>query len=135
MHVAGVMDALAERLASIGDLRGRTFAYPPSALVPPAAVVGWPDEIDYDLAMVRGGWSATFPVLVVVGKSDVRSARNAIAAHLDGAGPKSVRAALDGGAHTAYDAALVTKAHVEPVSIAGIEYLAAILDVAVTGRT
>lgn len=129
------MDALAERLASIDDLRGRTFAYPPSALVPPAAVVGWPDEINYDLAMARGGWLATFPMLVVVAKSDMRSARDTIATYLDGVGPSSVRAALDGGVHVAYDSALVMKAHVEPVSIAGIEYLAAILDVAVTGRT
>ena len=74
----------------------------------------------------------TLPVLVVVGKGDVRSARDTIAAYLDSSGPSSVVAALEGGLYSACDSVRVLKAHVDPVSIAGIEYLAALLDVEVT---
>lgn len=126
-----VMDELARVLGSLDGLRGRAYGWPAPSVVPPAAFVGWPDEIDYDLAMACGGWSAKFPVLIVVGRSDLRSARDAIDAYLGGSGPASVRAALDSGVHSAFDAARVTNAHVEPVSIAGIEYLAALLDVEV----
>lgn len=134
MNPAAVMDDLAGALESLKGLAGRTFAYPPNAVVPPAACVGWPDEIDYDAAMVRGGWSMTLPVLIVAGKSDIKSARDTIGAYLSTSGPSSVRAALDIPRATYDSARVVGKPHVEPVSIAGIDYLAAILDVAVTGR-
>lgn len=130
--MSAIMEEMGVALDSVEGLRG--FSYPANAVVPPAAMVGWPYDIDYALTMTPGAWSAVFPVLVVVGKSDVRSARDAMSAHLAGSGPSSVMAALNGGLHTAYDAARMTKAHVEPVSIAGIEYLGAIIDVAVTGQ-
>lgn len=132
VDVAGVMDALASALDGLDGLTGRTYAYPAPGVVPPAAFVGWPDEIDYDAAMGRGAWSLTVPVLVAVGKSDLRSARDAITAYLAGSGPSSIREALDGPT-VAYDSARVTRGHIEPISIAGIEYLAAILDVEITG--
>ena len=133
MNPATVMEELALVLDSVEGLKGRTFGYPPNALVPPAAVVGWPDEGNNDVTAARGAWSVKFPLLIVVGKSDIRSARDTIGAYLDTAGPASVPAALDAGLSFAYDSALVTKWHVEPVSIAGIEYLAALLDVEITG--
>ena len=131
MNVARVMDALAAVLKTVGL---RVFAYPAPNVVPPAGFIGWPDEIDYDVTAGRGGWSAIFPVLIVVGKGDVRSARDAISAYVSSTGPSSVRAALGAGTGVAYDSARVTRAHVEPVSIAAIEYLAALLDVEVTGQ-
>ena len=130
MDVSRVMDAIAQNLDSIESLR--VFAYPAPGVTPPAAMVGWPSAIDYDQALARGAWQATFPVLIAVGKGDVRSARDTIGAYLDGKGPDSVRAALDGPT-AAYDAARVTSARVEPITIAGIEYLAAVLDVEIVG--
>lgn len=132
MNMAAVMTELGQALNGIGGLR--VFDYPAPGVVPPAGFVGWPDQINYDSTMLRGGWSATFPLLIVVGKTDMRSARDAIAAYMDSSGPSSVRAALDTGVRSAYDAALVTGARIDPVSIAGTEYLAALFDVAVTGR-
>ena len=131
MDVAACLDELAGVLEGIDGLR--VFAYPAPGVVPPAGFVGWPDDIDYDNTMARGAWSATFPVLVVVGKADVRSARDAIAAYLSSTGASSVRDAFGSGRGTAYDSARVTNARVAPVSIAGIEYLGALMDVAVMG--
>jgi hypothetical protein len=76
----------------------------------------------------------TVPVWVVVGKADARSARDTLAAYLDGAGARSVKAALDGGTYTTCDTVRVAKATVEAVSIGGTDYLAAILEVEITGQ-
>jgi hypothetical protein len=132
MDVAAVMDQVGGALDGVGDLR--VFAYPAPNVVPPAAFVGWPDEIDYSATMGRGAVTLTLPVLIVVGKADVRSARDAIAVYLDSTGPSSAVAAIEGGIYSACDSVRVTGARVEPVSVAGIEYLAALLDVAVTGQ-
>lgn len=132
MNVAAVMEEMGASLDAVEGLRG--FSYPANAVVPPAALVGWPYDIDPELTMVRGAWSAVFPVLVVVGKADVKAARDVMSAHLGDVGPASVMAALNSGLHVAYDAARMTSARVQPVSIAGIEYLGAIIDVAVTGQ-
>jgi hypothetical protein len=69
----------------------------------------------------------------VTGDVDARSARDILAAYLDGSGSSSVKAAIDGGTYAACDSARVTEARIEPVSIAGIPYLAAVVDVAVYG--
>lgn len=135
MDVSAVMEGLAEvAFGGIETLQGRTYSYPAPGIVPPAAFVGWPDQINYDLGMARGGWTLNIPLLVAVGRADLRSARDAVGAYLAGSGPSSVRAALSGGPYGAFDTALVTAARIEPVSVAGTEYLAAIFDVAVTGR-
>jgi len=132
MNVSQVMDQVGRSLEGVGDLR--VFAYPAPNVVPPAAFVGWPDEIDYAATFAPGAVTLTLPVLIVVGKADVRSARDAIAAYLDSTGPSSAVKAIEGGRYTACDAVRVTGARVEPVSVAGIEYLAALLDVAIVGQ-
>lgn len=132
MRVGRVMDELGAALERIDGLR--VYPYGAKRITPPAAVVGWPDPISYDGALARGMDSMTFPVLVATGDLDARASRDTLAAYLDGDGPSSVKAAIDGGSYTACDSARVTEARVEPVTIAGIPYLAAVVDVAVSGN-
>jgi hypothetical protein len=112
------------------------FSYAAESVTPPAAIVGWPDQITYDATMARGMDQMTFPVWVVVGRVDARSARDTLAAYMDGAGPSSVKTKLDRGIYSACDSVRVTGVPngVESVSIAAIDYLAAVFDVEVTGR-
>lgn len=131
MLLSDVMDQLGAALGSIDELR--VFPYWVEQVTPPAAIVGWPDPITYDASFRRGADSFTLPVWIVVGRVDARSARDTLAAYLDGAGASSVKAALDGGTYTACDSVRVATARVEPVTIAGIDYLAAVLDVEVFG--
>lgn len=128
------MDELGTALSSVDGLR--VFPYSADRVTPPAAIVGWPDVIDYDTTFGRGSDSMVLPVWVVVGKVDARSSRNTLAAYLDGSGSSSVKAAVDGGTYTACDSATVTGVPngVESVSIAGTEYLAAIFNVSITGK-
>jgi hypothetical protein len=132
MKISQVRAELADRLARIDGLR--VFRYVPKTISPPAAVVGWPEPVDYDGTLGRGMDSLTVPVLVAVSDLHAESASDAVDAYLDGHGPRSVKAVLDGGDYGACDAVIVSEARVEPISVAGIPYLAAIFDVAVTGQ-
>lgn len=80
------MDELGDVLATIEGLR----VYPFSAdrIVPPAAVVAWPDEYNFDAAMTRGADRLTVPVTILAGKIDARSARNTLAAYVNGSAPE-----------------------------------------------
>lgn len=131
MNIANVMDEMGAALDTIAGLN--IFPYSANRITPPAAIVGWPDPLQYDIAMRRGGDRLTMPVWVVVGKVEARSARNRLAVYLDGANAGSVKAALDGATYTACDSVRVTEATVDGVTIAGVEYLGAIFQTDVLG--
>lgn len=132
MNLGAVMDELGDALAGIDGLR--VFPYWAELVTPPAAIVGWPDPITFDGTMARGMDQMVFPVWVIVGNVDARSSRDTLASFLNGSGPSSVKARLDGGLYAACDSVRVAQARIESISIASIEYLAAHLDVEVTGR-
>lgn len=133
MLLSAVMDDLGDALATIPGLR--VSPYWADRVTPPAAVIGWPDPLTYDATHRRGGDRAELPLIVLVGKVDARTARDALAAHLDGSGPASVKAVVEAHEPTAYDSARVTRAEVGVISVAGVEYLAATfyLDIIGTG--
>jgi len=132
VNIADLMDELGEKL---GDIEGlRVFPYSADSFTPPAACVGWPDPLTYDGAMARGMDSLTLPVWVVVGKFDARTARDALAAYLDGSGDRSVKAALESGPYLACDSVRVATATVDVVVSGAVEYLGAVLQVEITGQ-
>lgn len=131
MNIATVMDQLGTALSGITGLR--VFPYSADRVTPPAAIVGWPEPVTYDGAFRRGMDSLTLPVYVLVGRVDARSARDVLAAYLDGTGPSSVKAALDGGSYTACHTVRVATANVEALTSGGVEYLGAVFDVEITG--
>lgn len=119
------MGGLATRLETISGLR--VFAHPPDNLTPPAAVVAFPDGIEYDTTMARGADRLSVPVHVLVGRVSDRSAANELGLYLSAPGAKSVKAAIEadktlgGAAQTT----CVTDANVEIFTVAGVDYLAA----------
>jgi len=132
MDIEAVMDEMATALRTIGSLQGRTFAYPPDSVTPPAALVGYP-EIDYQQSYQRGLDILKFPVWVVVSTNTDRAARAALGPYLAGSGSTSVKAAIDGGTYTECDVAVVTDGRVTSVRISDIEYLAAEFTVDIYG--
>jgi hypothetical protein len=132
MNLAGAMDELAAALDTIDGLR--VYPYTAQTVSPPAAIVTWPEEITYDRAMARGADSLTLPVFVMVGAVDARTSRDLLAQFLAGSGLRSVKAAIDGYAYIELDSARVATAKVEAVTVADVEYLAAVFDVAIFGR-
>jgi hypothetical protein len=132
VNVADVMDALADRLDTIDGLR--VFAWPVGTLTPPGAVVGYPVDGAYDESYGRGADSMVIPVVVVVGRVSERASRDLLAAYADGSGTRSIKAVLEGGTYTAFDTVQVRWPDFDSYTVAGVDYLAEIFDVAVFGK-
>ncbi len=133
MNLADVMQELADRLDTITGLR--VHAYPPDKITPPAAVVTYPDVIDYDSAYARGGDRLTMPVVLLVGRVSARASRADIAKYADGTGASSVKTVLE--SYTGYlkfDSVRVMRAVFDVISVAGVEYLAATFTLDVIGK-
>lgn len=131
MNLADVMDAIADRVDTIGGLR--VHNHPPGKVTPPAAVVAYPETYTYDATYGRGMDRLTLPLVLVVGKATDRSARDELGAYVDGAGARSVKTVLEGGTYTAFHTVRVTGVDFDVVTIGGTDYLAALFDLDIAG--
>jgi len=131
MDLAAVMDAVGDRLDTIAGLR--VFRYPPDKLTPPAAVVSYPDKIDPHGTYNRGMARMTLPVVLVVGRVSVRSARDQLAAYAKDTGASSIVTVLESGTYTAFDTVTVTEITFDVVSLGGVDYMAALFDLDIAG--
>ena len=133
MDVARVMDDIADRLDSIEGLR--VHHSPPARVTPPAAVVSYPDRIEFDTTYRRGADRLTLPVVVVIGRPSDDATREALGAYCDGSGPRSVKGVLESWAYSALHELTVTRIEFDVVTIAAVDYMAAVftLDVIGTG--
>lgn len=84
---------LKARLATIAGLRA--FGFVPDQLPVPAAFVGPPDSVEFDLAFARGADRWLIPVRVAVSRATDRRAQAALDAYLAGSGPSSIKAAIE----------------------------------------
>lgn len=132
MNVAAVMDELKTELATIANLR--TFAYPPDKVDPPAAIVGYPNRIDFDVSMGRGTDHMEIPIFLMVSRLTDRTARDKLAPYLAGSGASSVKGVLKAAEPwVAMASVRVRMAEVEVVTMAGMDYLTAVFTVDVFG--
>ncbi len=134
MNLVNVMNQVAERLRTITSLAGRTYAYPKESVMPPAAIVAFPETYTYDETYGRGMDRLTLPVLIVVGKASARAAHGRLGPYVAGAGPSSVKQVLESGTYTAFDVVRVVSVEFDTVTIASTDYLGALFDLDVTGR-
>ena len=118
LNVAAAMDGIGTRLGTISGLR--VYDYASDRVSPPAAIVGWPETIEFDQTYVRGADMATFPVAVIVGRVSDRASRDVLTAYVP-----LVKAALDGTLGGAVASARVTSADINPITVAGVDYVAA----------
>lgn len=130
MNLRDVRQEVAERLDTIDGLR--CFSYPPLKVVPPAAWTA-PESITFDATYGRGSDEIALSIVVVVGKASERSAHDELAAYCDGDGASSVKAVLESGTYDAFDLVRVVGAEFDVVTIAGVDYLAALFDLAIAG--
>lgn len=131
MDIADVMSELAERLEMIDGWR--VHASPPGTLVPPAVVVSYPEQIEFDRTYGRGADSMTLPVAAVVGKVVERSTRDALAAYCAGAGPYSVKQVLESGAYASFSVIRVAGIEFDVMSFNAVDYMAAIFTLQILG--
>lgn len=132
MRLGELMDEIAVRLSTFTGLR--VSAYPPPTVVPPAGVVSYPDKIEYDQTYGRGVDRVVgLPVVLVVGKATDRAARDTVTDWTDGSGPHSVKVALEAPGYLSCDEVSVTECSFDVVTIASIDYLAAMFNIDAIG--
>lgn len=123
MNLGDVIDEVAHRLKAIPQLR--VHPYPADTVHPPAAVVAWPERYLFDETYGRGSDRLTLPLVVVVSRVPDRAARDQLSKFCDGAGPSSVKAAVEAGTAAAFDSVRVTGIEFDVVQIGENDYLAA----------
>lgn len=130
--MAAVMDELKTELSTITGLR--TFAYPPDKVDPPAAIIGYPNSIDFDVSMGRGTDHIEFPIFLMVGRLTDRTSRDKLAPFLAGSGASSIKGVLKAAEPwVAMASVRVKSATIEVVTMAGMDYLTAVFTVDVFG--
>ena len=134
LAMAATMDAIAARLKALGIRR--VYGWPILSVTPPAALVGYPEEITYDNTKGRGSDRLTFPVFVVVGQVADKAARDTLSGYIDPESSLSVKTALeavdegdDGSLDGTVSKARVSAARPQYVVIGEVQYLAASFDV------
>lgn len=131
MNLYEVAEELGERLGAIDGLR--VFPYTANRVEPPAAIVGVPDELEFDNTYVRGMDTVTFPVIVVVGKTSDRASHINLYQYANGSGDLSVKEALEAGAPSSFDSVRVMSARFAVYTIAATDFLGAEFSVEVIG--
>jgi hypothetical protein len=131
MDIADVMDAVADQLSTIVGLR--VHASPPGAIQPPAAVVSFPERIDFDATYGRGMDVLKLPVVLAVGRPTDRVTRDAMAGYCAGSGDTSLKAVLEDGVYTAFDTVRVASVDFDVVTIGAVDYMAAVFSLEISG--
>lgn len=136
MDVYAVMAEVDTRLKTITGMR-TTAIGADQAVLTPAAVQYLPDRWDFDQTYGRGVDTVTdLPVVIYLGKSNLRAAVKSILPYLAGSGAKSIKAKLDSATtpYTSCSDFQVVWAEVDyGARLAGTEYLAAIFHCNFTG--
>lgn len=122
-ELAGVMDAIADA-AIAAEVVDRVYEWPTSTPAPPCLVVGYPTAVTFDVTMQRGHDRATFPVWVICGRADERTARDVLSSYVSDGGNR-VKTALDGDLGGAVSSARVQSVGFELMTMGGVEYISA----------
>lgn len=137
MDVGAVMDEIAEKTRAAASLTGRTFAYPVAVVQPPAAIVAYPSDAEFDKTYGRGVDTMAGALVVVVGPVADRQTRDRAARYLNGSGSESIKALVDGdeggNAYASCDSVTVTGWETDTHTIAGTEHLALVFALDITG--
>jgi hypothetical protein len=131
MDLGAVMDELGVALTGVPGLR--VSPYWAERPTPPFAVVGFPEELHYDLTMGDGGEQFSVPIIVGVSRGDGRTARNRIIGYTKGTGFGTVKNAVETHHGIAWDSARVQSVEFGMGTWSGVEYLTATFTVDIIG--
>jgi hypothetical protein len=131
VDLAAVMTEVAAAAATVTGLR--TSSWSDKSVLPPAALVDLPNEINYRDAQY-GERIDDLPLILLVGAATQRTAVTRLAAYLKGTGASSVKAAVEAYAYTSADSVTVRRVEITTAKVAAIDYLAAIFHLDVYGK-
>lgn len=127
INLAATMQAAADRLLAAAVVT-RAYGWPAGAVQPPCALVGYPEQLDFDATFRRGSDMAVIPVWIIAGATHDRTTRDVLSAYI-GDGARSVKVALEPNLGGAVQTARVTDCQIEKVTIGAVDYMAARFDV------
>lgn len=133
MIIADVMDALANAVRIIPDLKEQTYAWPNENPPEPSAIVTYPEDLDYDQTGARGSDEISIDVVVLVGVLWDEATRDRVSKYANGSGVSSVKTTIENFATSAWDSVRVERATFETQDHAGITHLAAIFTCDIIG--
>jgi len=130
-----VMEEVAVKLRAAPSLTGRTTAFIPGAIVAPAAMIGFPTDGTFDATYGRGRDSMTLPVIVAIGRPTDASTAKRLAGYIDGSGPESVKALLDGDDddYVSCDGVRVTGWETDVYPFGGVDHLVCVFPLEIYG--
>jgi hypothetical protein len=121
--LSAIMDALAA--ATPVALTTKVYPHPVATVIPPAIIVGYPTDIDYDQVYGRASDKLMFPLWAVFGAVSDLAARDELSEALSGSA--EIKGAIE--ASTTLRglgcATRVTNAVPETVTIGGVQYISA----------
>lgn len=129
MNLGAVMDEVAACMRQVAGLHA--YAWPPGKVKAPAAVVNWPTNVNYQIS--GASWRITLPLVIAFGRPTAPQTRDKLIAYLNASGPAAVRQLVDAYAWTSCDSVTATEADVDVVSVANVEYLAALITLDIIG--
>lgn len=135
-----INDVTAEIGATItaADVGLRVLAWDADRVPVPGVIFALPTDYVYDQTYGRGSDEFTLPIIVLVGKTDARTARTNLGQYLHGSGPKSLKSIVDSSKTNTYvtcDTVRIKEATDIGSYIAGaITYLGATLNTRITGK-
>jgi len=115
------MSTMAECMDGLAGLieMDNVYAWPAKKVSVPCGLIGYPENVDFDLTFQDGGITYTFPVWLIVGLSETIDSRARLSERLSGVG--SFKAALD-GSHP-FGSVRVTDAEVAEITVASETYI------------
>jgi len=131
VNVVDIADELADKLEVISGLR--VYRFLPDQVSAPAAIVGYPQTIDFDTSYGRGVDMITMPVYVLIDRTWDRSTAERFSGLTAGSGASSVKAALEAKPNLVYSTARVRQADFSVITVSGLFYWVATFLVDITG--
>lgn len=135
MNIEDVAGQLALALATVPGLRVAPWGV--EAVQPPMAIIDAPERIEYDQTYGRGVDRFTdWQIVVLMPRTNDRTALAQLAKYAAGAGSSSVKARLEAYTYTACDPSgvHVVWAEFDTAKYAGADYLALIFHLNITGK-
>lgn len=132
MDINAVMDQIGTQLDTISGLR--VYDYLADSVAPPAAIVYFPQELEFDQTYGRGMDRLTLPILVVVGRVSDRASRDKLVAYANGSGSSSIKAVVESGTYTAFHTVRVTMVEFDIARINEVDYAGALFMLDIAGQ-
>lgn len=127
-----MMNEVATALGGVTGLR--VYPWAQKTITPPGAVLSLPDSIDYHGTYGTGQEMINDLVCVVMlGKASERAALKNLGPYVAGSGAKSVKTVLEAYAYTTCHTLTVTSVEFPEMTLAGVEYLAALFHIDIVG--